>query len=78
MDKKIEVIKKQQQDIWKWVGTRKSAINCVESLIDEMIDWRRKQSEEMGEELLDVNVFKHQSSFPFVTIEFLLRPKQEE
>lgn len=79
MSKKVEVIKKQQKDLWKWAGTRKSALNCGETLIEKMIDESKKQFEEMDEELLYVHVFKYEPrAFPFVTIEILSQPKQKE
>ncbi|MFE7064584.1 hypothetical protein ACFVAD_20835 [Sutcliffiella sp. NPDC057660] len=78
MSKKVEVLKKEHKDIWQWAGTRKSALNCSENLIEEMINVSKEQFEEMGEELLDVHVFRYEPRvFPFVTIEFLLRKKKE-
>ncbi|OLN23594.1 hypothetical protein BTO30_03215 [Domibacillus antri] len=79
MDNKIDLIKKQYTDFWEWVGTRKSSITCSEKLIDEMVDESKLKFEENGEEILDIYVYKYEEGLlPFVTIEFLTRPKQKE
>lgn len=73
-----DVIKKQSPDIWKWAGTQISALSCSETLIDEMIEIKKRQIEGSGRELLDVHVFRPEKRvFPCVGIEFLTRPKQK-
>ncbi|MDE1429429.1 hypothetical protein PVN37_22445 [Bacillus licheniformis] len=77
MNKMTDVIKKQSPDIWKWAGTRISALSCSETLIDEIIANKKKQLEESGRELLDVHVFKPEERiYNCVGIEFLTRPKR--
>lgn len=79
MSNRIDIIKRQSPEDWKWAGTSITSLNCSASDIEKYIDIWKKKIEKQGMDVVDIHVFTWgvKDGYDMVNIQFLKRPSQD-